>query len=77
METIRYNVRIALLSVLIAVAMVYVGLLLVAFWREGTGPLLLGGLILGMGSDLRFAGYVGHANARANDLRRPVAPFPC
>ena len=48
-ETIRYNVPITLLSVLIAVAMVYVGLLLVAFWREGTGPLLLGGLITGIG----------------------------
>jgi len=48
-ETIHYNVPITILSMLIAVAIVCVGLLIVGFGGEGPGPLLLAGLITGVG----------------------------
>src|SRR6266700_2369687 len=48
-ETIHYNVPITILSMLIAVAIVCAGLLIVGFGGEGPGPLLLAGLITGVG----------------------------
>jgi NO-binding membrane sensor protein with MHYT domain len=48
-ETIRYNVPITILSMLIAVAIVCVGLLIVGFGGEGYRPLLLAGVITGLG----------------------------
>jgi NO-binding membrane sensor protein with MHYT domain len=47
--TIQYNVPITILSMLIAVAIVCVGLLIVGFGGPGYRPLLLAGLITGLG----------------------------
>ena len=48
-QTITYSVPVTILSMLIAVAVVSVGLLIVGFGGEGLGPLLLGGTIIGLG----------------------------
>jgi NO-binding membrane sensor protein with MHYT domain len=48
-ETIRYNVPVTILSMLISVVVVSVGLLIVGFGGDGFGPLLTGGLIIGVG----------------------------
>jgi NO-binding membrane sensor protein with MHYT domain len=48
-ETIRYNVPVTILSMLISVVVVAVGLLIVGFGGEGLRPLLTGGLIIGIG----------------------------
>jgi NO-binding membrane sensor protein with MHYT domain len=48
-QTITYNVPVTILSMVIAVAVVGVGLLIVGFGGEGLGPLLLGGTIIGIG----------------------------
>src|SRR5258708_5513008 len=47
--TIQYNVPVTILSMLIAVAIVCVGLLIVGFGGPGYRPLLLAGLIPGLG----------------------------
>jgi NO-binding membrane sensor protein with MHYT domain len=48
-QVIQYNVPITILSMLIAVAVVAVGLLIAGFGGEGLRPLLLGGTIIGIG----------------------------
>ncbi len=48
-QMITYNVPVTILSMVIAVAVVGVGLLIVGFGGEGPGPLLLGGTIIGLG----------------------------
>jgi NO-binding membrane sensor protein with MHYT domain len=48
-QMITYNVPATILSMVIAVAVVGVGLLIVGFGGEGPGPLLLGGTIIGIG----------------------------
>jgi NO-binding membrane sensor protein with MHYT domain len=48
-ETIRYNVPVTLASMLIAVAFVSIGLLIVGLSRATVRPLLLGGVITGLG----------------------------
>ena len=48
-QAITYNVPATILSMVIAVAVVGVGLLIVGFGGEGPGPLLLGGAIIGIG----------------------------
>jgi NO-binding membrane sensor protein with MHYT domain len=48
-QVIRYNLPVTIASMLIAVAVVSVGLLIVGFGGEGLGPLLLGGTIIGLG----------------------------
>ncbi len=48
-ETIRYNVPITIASMLVAVAVVSVGLLIVGFGGNGYRPLLVGGLVTGLG----------------------------
>src|SRR5581483_7219264 len=49
-ETIRYNVPMTILSMVIAVLVVGTGVFIVGFSRRaGNGPLLLGGTILGLG----------------------------
>src|SRR5579872_2029186 len=47
-QVIQYNVPITILSMLIAVAVVAVGLLIVGFGGEGLRPLLTGGAIIGI-----------------------------
>jgi NO-binding membrane sensor protein with MHYT domain len=48
-EPIRYNVPVTILSMVIAVVVVAIGIFIVGFGREGNGPLLLGGTIIGLG----------------------------
>jgi NO-binding membrane sensor protein with MHYT domain len=48
-QVIQYNVPITILSMLIAVAVVAVGLFIVGFGGDGVRPLLLGGTIIGIG----------------------------
>jgi NO-binding membrane sensor protein with MHYT domain len=48
-ETIRYNVPVTILSMVIAVVVVGIGTFIVGFSRAGTRPLLLGGTIIGLG----------------------------
>jgi NO-binding membrane sensor protein with MHYT domain len=48
-DTIRYNVPVTILSMVIAVVVVGIGVFIVGFGRAGNGPLLLGGTILGLG----------------------------
>ena len=48
-QVIQYNIPVTILSMLIAVAVVAVGLFIVGFGGEGLRPLLVGGTILGIG----------------------------
>jgi NO-binding membrane sensor protein with MHYT domain len=61
-QTIRYNVPITILSMVIAVIVVGIGTFIVGFSREGTWPLLLGGLIIGLGVNSMH--YLGMAAIR-------------
>ena len=63
-ESIRYNVPVTILSMVIAVAVVGVGTFIVGF-REGNGPLLLGGVIIGLG--VASMHYVGMSAIRVQD----------
>jgi NO-binding membrane sensor protein with MHYT domain len=64
-ETIRYNVWITILSMVIAVVVVSVGLLIVGFGGEGLGPVLTGGLIIGIG--VASMHYIGMSAMRMPD----------
>jgi NO-binding membrane sensor protein with MHYT domain len=64
-ETIRYNVPVTILSMLIAVAVVSIGLLIVGFGGEGLSPLLIGGTIIGFG--VASMHYMGMAAMRMPD----------
>jgi NO-binding membrane sensor protein with MHYT domain len=49
-ETIRYNVLLTIISMLVAVAVVAIGLFIVGYSRsQGLAPLLTGGVIVGLG----------------------------
>jgi NO-binding membrane sensor protein with MHYT domain len=61
-ETIHYNVPVTILSLLVAVVIVCVGLVVVGFSPEGYIPLLLGGLITGIGVAIMH--YLGMAAMR-------------
>jgi NO-binding membrane sensor protein with MHYT domain len=63
-ETIRYNVPITILSMLIAVVIVCVGLLIVGFGGDGYRPLLIAGVITGLG--VASMHYTGMAAMRMN-----------
>jgi NO-binding membrane sensor protein with MHYT domain len=63
-ETIRYNVPITILSMLIAVGIVWVGLLIVGLRGEGWRPLLVAGVITGLG--VASMHYTGMAAMRMN-----------
>jgi NO-binding membrane sensor protein with MHYT domain len=62
---IRYNVPVTILSMLIAVVVVGIGLFIVGFSRGGTGPLVLGGAIIGIG--VASMHYMGMAAIRVSD----------
>jgi NO-binding membrane sensor protein with MHYT domain len=65
-QTIRYNVLITIASMVIAVLVVGVGLFIVGFSRRaGNGPLLTGGLILGIG--VASMHYIGMMAIRVPD----------
>ena len=63
-QSIRYNVPVTILSMVIAVAVVGVGTFIVGF-REGNGPLLLGGVIIGCG--VASMHYIGMSAIRVQD----------
>src|ERR1700724_994432 len=65
-QSIRYNVPITILSMVIAVIVVGIGTFIVGFSREGTWPLLLGGLIIGLGVNSMH--YLGMAAIRVQAL---------
>jgi NO-binding membrane sensor protein with MHYT domain len=64
-QSIRYNVPVTVLSMLIAVAVVGAGLFIVGYSRGGAGPLLLGGVAIGVG--VASMHYIGMAAVRAQD----------
>ncbi|HET9967394.1 MAG TPA: MHYT domain-containing protein [Streptosporangiaceae bacterium] len=65
-QAIRYNVLITIASMLIAVIVVGVGVFIVGFSRSpGAWPLLIGGLILGLG--VASMHYIGMAAIRVPD----------
>ena len=61
-ETIHYNVPVTILSLLVAVAIVCVGLLIVGFGRDRHTSLILGGVITGIGVAVMH--YLGMAAMR-------------
>ena len=63
-QSIRYNVPITILSMVLAVVVVGIGTFIVGF-KEGTGPLLLGGVIIGCG--VATMHYVGMSAIRVQD----------
>jgi NO-binding membrane sensor protein with MHYT domain len=63
-ETIRYNVPVTVLSMLLAVTVVGVGLFIVGFGSDGYRPLLIGGVIAGLG--VASMHYMGMAALRMN-----------
>lgn len=64
-QTIRYSVPVTILSMLMAVVVVSIGLFVVGFGGDGTGPLLTGGLIIGLG--VASMHYVGMFAMRMPD----------
>jgi NO-binding membrane sensor protein with MHYT domain len=64
-ESIRYSVPVTIFSMLLAIVVVGIGLFIVGFSRGGTGPLLLGGVVIGLG--VASMHYVGMAAIRAPD----------
>jgi NO-binding membrane sensor protein with MHYT domain len=64
-QSIRYSVPVTILSMLIAVAVVGIGLFIVGYSSGGPGPLLLGGLAIGGG--VASMHYIGMAAIRAQD----------
>jgi NO-binding membrane sensor protein with MHYT domain len=63
-QSIRYNVPVTILSMVLAVVVVGIGTFIVGF-REGTGPLVLGGVIIGCG--VATMHYVGMGAIRVHD----------
>src|SRR3984957_4534981 len=63
-QSIRYNVPITILSMVIAVVVVGIGTFIVGF-RDGTGPLVLGGVIIGLG--VASMHYLGMSAIRGQD----------
>jgi NO-binding membrane sensor protein with MHYT domain len=61
-ETISYNVPVTILSLLVAVGIVWAGLLIIGFGRVGPRSLLAGGLITGLGVAVMH--YLGMAAMR-------------
>ena len=64
-QSIRYSVPITLLSMLIAVVVVGAGLFITGFSRGGARPLLVGGLVVGLG--VASMHYLGMAAIRVPD----------
>jgi NO-binding membrane sensor protein with MHYT domain len=64
-QTITYSVPVTLLSMLIALIVVGAGLFIVGFSRQGAGPLILGGVVVGVG--VACMHYLGMAAIRVPD----------
>jgi NO-binding membrane sensor protein with MHYT domain len=72
-QTITYNVLVTILSMVIAVAVVGVGLFIVGFGSAGPRPLLLGGIIIGFG--VASMHYIGMAAMLMPDTVRYDYPL--
>ncbi len=71
-ETIRYNVPVTILSMVIAVVVVGIGTFIVGFSRAGPWPLLLGGTIIGLGvASMHYLG-MGAVRVQASLSYDPV-----
>jgi NO-binding membrane sensor protein with MHYT domain len=64
-ESIRYNVPVTILSMVIAVIAVGIGMFIVGFSREGIRPLVLSGVFLGLG--VAAMHYIGMGAIRVDD----------
>ncbi|HEY1917557.1 MAG TPA: MHYT domain-containing protein [Streptosporangiaceae bacterium] len=64
-QSIRYSVPLTILSMLVALFVVGVGIFIVGFGPEGPRPLLLGGLIIGIG--VAAMHYIGMAAIEVPD----------
>ena len=73
-QTIRYNVVLTIVSMLIAVLVVGIGTFLVGFSQGGTWPLLVGGLVLGIGVALSQTAQVQPGRGEPGSLFRPHRP---
>ena len=73
-QTIRYNVVLTIVSMLIAVLVVGIGTFLVGFSQGGTWPLLVGGLVLGIGVALSQTAQVQPGRDEPGSLFRPHRP---
>jgi len=67
-QSIRYNVPVTILSMLIAAVVVSAGLVIVGFGGDGLAPLLTGGLIIGFG--VASMHYIGMTAMRIPDVMR-------
>jgi NO-binding membrane sensor protein with MHYT domain len=72
-QTITYNVTVTILSMVIAIAVVGVGLFIVGFGSAGPRPLLLGGIIIGFG--VASMHYIGMAAMLMPDTVRYDYPL--
>jgi NO-binding membrane sensor protein with MHYT domain len=72
-QTIRYSVPVTILSMLIAVVVVSVGLFVVGFGGDGLGPLLTGGLVIGIG--VASMHYIGMSAMRMPDTMHYNLPL--
>jgi NO-binding membrane sensor protein with MHYT domain len=71
-QSIRYNVPVTILSMLIAVLVVGTGTFIVGFSRAGTWPLLLGGTVIGLGvASMHYLG-MGAVRVQASLTYDPV-----
>jgi NO-binding membrane sensor protein with MHYT domain len=71
-QSIRYNVPVTILSMLIAVLVVGIGTFIVGFSRAGTWPLLLGGTVIGLGvASMHYLG-MGAVRVQASLTYDPV-----
>jgi len=64
-QSIRYNVPVTILSMVLAVVVVGIGTFIVGFSKQGMRPLLLGGVIIGCG--VASMHYVGMSAVRVQD----------
>jgi len=64
-QSIRYNVPVTILSMVLAVVVVGIGTFIVGFGPEATWPLLVGGVIIGCG--VATMHYVGMSAIRVQD----------
>jgi NO-binding membrane sensor protein with MHYT domain len=67
-QTIRYNVPVTILSMLVAAVVVSGGLLIVGFGGDGLAPLLTGGVVIGLG--VAAMHYLGMTAMRMPDVMR-------
>jgi len=71
-QPIRYNVPVTILSMVIAVLVVGIGTFIVGFSRAGTGPLVLGGTVIGLGvASMHYLG-MGAVRVQASLSYDPV-----